>query len=103
MKKTEREIDHMLKDQDKLLDLVSRQNKKNARLEEHLAGGLGVDKLKKGQSARDPNYDPLDDLSSEEIDWNEETATGRGSKRGKRRGAGNAYAGVKAGWVKCCP
>jgi hypothetical protein len=55
-----------MKDQERLLGLVHRQNTKNQRLEEHLSSGLGLDKLKKGERLRDPHYDPLDDLSFEE-------------------------------------
>lgn len=89
IKKTDRHLDTMLKDQEKLLDLVSRQNRKNTRLEDHLAGGLGIEKLKKGENARDPNYDPLDDLSSEEYDFNEETTAGRSSKKNNKKGKSN--------------
>lgn len=58
----------MMYGQEQLMDLVTRQNEKNKRLENYLLKGLQVDKLKKGQDTRDPNYDPLDDISFEEID-----------------------------------
>jgi hypothetical protein len=80
----------MLKDQEKLLDLVSRQSKKNARLEEHLASGIGIDKLKKGETVRNPNYDPLDDLSSEEADLDEDEIGGGSRRKGRKSRKANA-------------
>lgn len=62
----------MLKEQERLLALVQKQNAKNRRLEEHLASGIGLDKLKRGERARDPLYDPLDDLSFDEEEQLEE-------------------------------
>lgn len=73
----------MMNDQERLLALVKKQSDKNRRLEEHLSNGIGLDKLKKGQTVRDPNYDPLDDLSFD--DEQEEMDTGVTDTRRKKK------------------
>lgn len=80
----------MLRDQEKLLDLVKRQSQKNARLEEHLASGIGIDKLKKGESVRNPHYDPLDDVSSEEVDMDDDSRKKKSRKNSRSDKKGNA-------------
>lgn len=91
IEKTDRQLDGMMKDQERLLALVQKQSQKNRRLEDHLASGIGIDKLKKGEKVRDPNYDPLDDLSfddeDQELEAAEETSRHR-RKKAKKGGGG---------------
>lgn len=86
----------MMYGQEQLMDLVTRQNEKNKRLENYLLKGLQVDKLKKGQDTRDPNYDPLDDISFEEIDLDgilgvsQQSTAADTSRKKKKKKAKNA-------------
>jgi hypothetical protein len=83
IEKTDRQLDGMLKGQEELLALVHKQNQRNRRLEDHLASGIGIDKLKKGERQKDPHYDPLDDLSFD--DDNEDLATAEEVSRHKKK------------------
>ena len=58
----------LMRAQEKLLEMVRRQDEKNRRLEDHLASGLNVKSLGKNDPRKlnENQYDPLDDISFED-------------------------------------
>ena len=68
LKKNDEYMQGLMQGQEKLLEMVRRQDEKNRRLEDHLASGLNVKSLGKNDPRKqaENQYDPLDDISFED-------------------------------------
>lgn len=68
VKKADKFLKEKMEQQERLMDIVRRQNEKNERLEKHLLRGGSKKDPTQGLMPGDADYDPLDDLSFDDDD-----------------------------------
>lgn len=99
LKKEAKEVERLASNQEKIIDKVRSLKNKNERLEEYFGQGMNVKKLRKGEQMTGRNgYNPLDDISFEDVDdlleepgqgyveQDEDNTKRKKSKKGKKYG-----------------